>query len=155
MRGRAWGGLLALAVAGLASPAHADEAYAEVIGGISFGPEEDAAIFGLAAGYDWDLTETIFVGLEASLDKEMVKERHVALGIGVRAGLEVTERGKAFVGLNYQSKDCPHCEAAWGFSGGWEQEIGERLYLKGEYKHLATEHEGDKEILIAGLGIMF
>ncbi|TYC92804.1 hypothetical protein FMM79_02010 [Novosphingobium sp. BW1] len=122
---------MAVAVAGLASPARADEAYAEAIGGISFGREQDAAISGLAAGYDWDPTETIFLGLE------------------------MTERGKAFVGLNYQSKDCAHCEAAWGFRGGREQEIGERLYLKGEYKHLATEHEGNKEILTLGLGILF
>ncbi len=138
-----------------AVPALADEAYVEAIGGISMAHDEDAALAGLAAGYDFDLNETLFVGGEVSLEKELVEERHVAVGLGVRTGLEVIEGGKAFVGLNWQSKDCPECQEAWGASAGWEQELSERLYAKLEYKHLILDDEPNKDIVIAGIGVMF
>lgn len=142
-------------IALLPTSALADEAYVEAVGGMSFAHEEDAAIAGLAAGYDFDLNETIFVGGEVTLEKELIEERHVAFGFGGRLGVEAIEGGKAFAGLNWQSKDCPECQQAWGFTTGWEQELGNGLYAKLEYKHLILDEEPNKDIVIGGLGVMF
>lgn len=146
---------VAFALSCVSAPALADEAYVEAVGGVSFAHEEDAVVAGLAAGYDFDLNEVLFAGVEGTLEKELVEDRHFAAGIGVRVGASVTERGKAFVGLNWQSKDCPECDEAWGFTTGFEQELGEHLYAKLEYKHLILAEEPNKNIVIGGIGYMF
>lgn len=148
--------VLALGLAGFGvSSAHADESYAELISGISWNREQSEAIVGIAAGHDFDLDETHFVGVELSLEKELVSERHVAAGIGGRFGRTMMSGGKAFVGVNWQTKDCFECGSAFGFNGGWEQDIAEGIYAKIEYKHLLVNHETDKDIVLAGLGVMF
>ena len=49
--------------------AQANEAYVEATGGGSWNDEATDAIGGFALGYDVDVTETVFVGVEATAEK--------------------------------------------------------------------------------------
>lgn len=144
----------ALALAG--RPALADEAYIEGTGGVSWTSEETDAIAGLALGYDVDLDETFFVGVEGTAEKLLTGGTRVAWGIGGRVGAEVLPRSKIFTGVNWQSKDCRECGNAVGLGVGWEQNLSEKIYAKLEFKHLFVENgEPDANVGIVGLGMMF
>ena len=102
-----------------------------------------------------DVDERIFVGIEGTVEKLLAEDTRVAWGIGGRAGVEVLPRSKAFVGLNWQSKDCRECGNAVGLGAGWEQNVSERLYIKLEFKHLFVNEEADANVGIIGLGVEF
>ncbi|TCU54882.1 outer membrane protein with beta-barrel domain [Novosphingobium sp. PhB57] len=138
------------------TPAWADEAYVEVTGGVNWNDEETDAITGVALGYDVDLNETFFVGVEGTAEKLLTDGTRVAWGIGGRAGAEVLPQSKVFVGLNWQSKDCRDCGNAVGLGTGWEQNLTEKLYAKVEFKHLFVGNgEPNANVGILGLGVMF
>ncbi|MGA1809619.1 MULTISPECIES: outer membrane beta-barrel protein [Sphingobium] len=148
--------LFAAALALVSSPARADEAYVELTGGVSWNSEGTDAISGIAAGYDMDLDERFFVGVEATAEKLLVDDMRVAWGIGGRLGVELVRDNKLFVGVNWQSKDCRECGDAIGLGTGWEHNLTEKLYLKVEYKRLFISNgEPDANVGIVGLGVMF
>ncbi|SNS35461.1 hypothetical protein SAMN06295912_10526 [Sphingomonas laterariae] len=150
--------ILSLAVLPLAAatPAFAGEAYIEATGGISWNDEETNAIAGVAVGYDFDITEGVFVGVEGLAEKPLADDTRVAWGIGGRIGIEPLPEGKAFAGLNWQSKDCGECGNAIGLGAGWEQGLTERLYAKIEYKRLFIgDGEPDANVGIIGIGMSF
>ncbi|MBT8431927.1 MAG: hypothetical protein KJP27_05530 [Altererythrobacter sp.] len=56
-------------VAFLAVPAKADETRVEARGGVVWADGQEEAIIGIAAGHDFHLDESFFVGIEGSADK--------------------------------------------------------------------------------------
>ena len=104
---------------------------------------------------DVDVTETVFVGVEATAEKLLTDGTRVAWGIGGRAGAEVLPRSKIFVSMNWQSKDCRECGNAVGLGTGWEQNLSEKIYAKIEFKHLFIDDEANANVGIIGLGLMF
>lgn len=140
----------------LATPALAGETYAEVTGGISWNKEESAAVLGVAGGYDFELNEKNFAGIEAIAEKELADDTRVSWGIGGRFGGRLISGAKVYAGANWQSKDCGECSDAIGLTAGWEQDLSEKLYAKIEYKHLLIgDGERDKDLAIVGLGVKF
>lgn len=146
---------IALAWCCTGSVAQANEAYVEATGGVSWSDEATDAIGGFAVGYDVDVSEKVFVGVEATAEKLLTGGTRVAWGIGGRIGAEVLPRSKVFVGTNWQSKDCRECGNAIGLGTGWEQNLTETIYAKLEFKHLFVEDEVDANVGIIGLGVMF
>ena len=81
--------LLSLAAAGAtlaATPALANEARVEARGGVIWNGSDSEAIAGVAAGYDVDLGEKTFVGVEVSGDKILTDHTRVSFGASARAG---------------------------------------------------------------------
>lgn len=146
---------LATALAIASSPAIANEAYVEATSGVNWNDEATNAIAGIAVGYDIDLDERIFVGVEGTAEKLLTHDTRIAWGIGGRVGAEVMPESKIFVGLNWQSKDCGECGNAVGLGTGWEQNLSEKIYAKLEYKRLFVSDEADANVVIVGLGLMF
>ncbi|WP_395326967.1 hypothetical protein WBP06_09610 [Novosphingobium sp. BL-8H] len=147
---------LILALTFASRPALADEAYIEGSGGVSWNKESTDALAGIAMGYDVDLNEKIFVGVEGTAEKLLTHDTRVAWGIGGRLGAEVLPRSKIFAGVNWQSKDCGECGNAIGIGTGWEQNLSEKIYAKLEFKHLFVEnHEPDANVISAGIGMIF
>ena len=56
----------------MAAPAQANEARVEARGGVIWGVGDSEAIAGVAVGYDFDLGEAAFAGVEASGDKVLI-----------------------------------------------------------------------------------
>ncbi|WHO37444.1 hypothetical protein PMI04_012775 [Sphingobium sp. AP49] len=147
---------LAAALACASPSALANEAYVELTSGVSWNDEATDAIAGIAVGYDIDLDERFFVGVEGTAEKLLADDTRIAWGIGGRIGAELLPRSKIFAGLNWQSKDCGECGDAIGLGTGWEQNLSEAIYVKLEYKRLFVDSgEPDANVAIIGLGMMF
>lgn len=148
--------LLAFTFTCVSIPAFADEAYVEMTGGVSSNGKKTDAVAGVAVGYDIDLDERFFVGIEGIAEKLLTKETRIAWGIGGRFGAEILPKSKIFTGVNWQSKDCKECSDAIGLSAGWEQNLTEKLYAKIEYKRLFIGNdERDADVGLVGIGVMF
>ena len=75
-----------LASLAVASPALANEARVEARGGVFWADGYTQDSYGVAAGYDFDLGETLFAGAEVSADKIADTGTKVAFGLTGRAG---------------------------------------------------------------------
>ena len=73
-----------IALAAAATPALANEARVEARGGVIWDGGVTEDVWGIAAGYDWDLGEKTFVGLEVSGDKIGVSGRGASLAFPCR-----------------------------------------------------------------------
>ena len=90
-----------LASIAVASPAMANEARVEARGGVFWSDGYTQDSYGVAAGYDFDLGETLFAGAEISADKIADTGTKVAFGFTGRAGVKTGEAGKLFVASGY------------------------------------------------------
>lgn len=148
---------LAATVAAVASPAMANEGRIEARGGAAWvcdgcGTED---VWGIAAGYDWDLGDKAFVGLEVSGDKIGVSGSKVAFSGTVRVGAKAGEKGKFYVNGGFQTESFAG-NGGDPFAGvGFEQGIGKSLYVKAEYRHVFVDSFDDTNILAAGVGVRF
>lgn len=150
--------LIALAAsAALATPALANEARIEARGGVFWtdGYTQDA--YGVAAGYDFDLGETAFAGVEVSGDKIADTGTKVAFGASGRLGAKMGESGKAYVVGGYTTETCDICDNDTVHAGvGYEQGFGKSLYGKVEYRHFFLDQgRQDGNAVMAGLGMRF
>ena len=144
--------VLLAAVAALASaPAFAGEGRVEARGGIYFGNGSDEAFLGAAAGYDFDLGDKAFIGVEGSADVPLVDDTEVVWGIGARAGGKVSEKGKLYATGGVQL--C--CDGADGvYAGaGYQHKFGQSLYGKIEYRHIFGDF--DTNLVGVGVGLTF
>lgn len=140
----------------IASPALANEGRVEARGGVIWNNSNTEAIAGIAAGYDWDLGPSAFVGLEASGDKVLVGNTRVSFGVGGRAGLKVSEVGKFYGAASYQTKLCRFCEDSVSAGAGYQHNIGSNLYGKVEYRHFFVGNGvTDTDAVVAGVGMRF
>ena len=129
-----------LASLALASPALANETRVEARGGViwSNGTSEDT--WGGALGYDFDLGQTTFAGLELSGDKIGATGTKVALyGTG-----------------GYTTETCDACKGQWHLGAGVEQKLSGPFYVKAEYRHhFKNDVVADSDTLLGGVGVKF
>ena len=113
-------------------------------------------IAGVAAGYDFDLGSTAFVGGEVSADKILTDDTKVAFGFTGRLGAKLGEKGK-FYGLGgYSTEACDLCEDSWTAGVGYEHGFGKNLYGKVEYRHYFVDNGiPDADAVAVGLGMKF
>ncbi|MEQ1542258.1 MAG: porin family protein [Novosphingobium sp.] len=145
-----------LASLAIATPALANEARVEARGGViwSNGASED--VWGVAAGYDFDLGDTAFAGFEVSGDKIGVSGSKVAFGGTARLGMKAGESTRLFAAGGYTTEVCDLCEGTWNLGAGAEQNITEKVYVKAEYRHFFENNTvTSSDALVAGVGMRF
>lgn len=134
-----------------ASPAMANEGRVEARGGVIWAGGASEGIAGIAAGYDWDLGETTFVGAEASADKVLVDGAQVVFGLSARAGVKAGERAKIYVDGGYSFSDSDDAIHA---GAGVEYKFTDSLYGKVAYRH-HFDDVIDTDSVAVGVGIKF
>ncbi|PEQ13172.1 hypothetical protein B2G71_06900 [Novosphingobium sp. PC22D] len=138
-------------------PASANEARVEARGGVVWnGNDNSEAVAGLAAGYDFDLGDTLFAGPEVSAEKILDDDTRVSFGFGGRVGAKLGEKGRLFVASTWQTKPCAGCEEFVTLGGGYQHKFAGNLYGKVEYRHLFVgDGFPDADTAFVGLGMTF
>lgn len=134
-----------------ATPAAANEARAEARGGIAWGGGVEEAVAGAAVGYDFDIGETAFFGVEASADHALADGYDFVFGATARVGAEIVKDGKLFVAGGYsfgEGEDQLHLGA------GYEHQVAGPVYVKVEYRHLFSDFV-EANVAVAGVGVNF
>ena len=142
---------LATAAAALvaATPAAANEARAEVRGGVVWAAGAEEATAGVALGYDFDLGTSAFAGVEASADKVLEGGANVVFGTSVRAGAKVGD-GKLYAigGFSFTEHD-----DSWHLGAGYQHKVGSNLYVKAEYRRFFDVVDVNSAVF--GVGVNF
>ncbi|WP_432767964.1 MAG: hypothetical protein HEQ22_11075 [Sphingopyxis sp.] len=143
--------LLSAVVATPALAAPAGEGHVEVRGGLITGNGIDEGTIGLAAGYDFDLGSTTFVGAEVAGDKVLVDGSDVQFSAGGRVGAKLGDAGKLYAtgGYTFSDIDDPYVGA------GYQHKFGQNVYGKVEYRHQFISNFGDFDSFVAGVGFAF
>ena len=147
-----------LASLAIATPALANEARVEARGGVVWANGSSEDIWGVAAGYDFDLGSMAFAGVEVSGDKIGASGTQVSLGLTGRVGVKAGEKTRIYANGGYNTKwcDAPFCEGQWGAGAGIEQTISGKVYVKAEYRHLFEQNfMPGTDALAAGVGMRF
>ncbi len=142
--------LAAAAAAVVATPALAQtagEGRVEARGGIAWAAGNEEAFAGVAAGYDFDLGEQAFVGVEASADKVLAGGAEVLWSIGGRLGAKVGPQGKLYANGGYGWTK--GADAAY-IGAGYQHKFGTNVYGKLEYRR--TLNTGP-DVNFAGVGL--
>ena len=147
--------LLAVAAFGAAAtPALANEARVEARGGVYWLPGASKGVAGVAAGYDFDLGEIAFSGVEVSADKILTSGTKAAFGFTGRLGAKLAGT-KLYAAGGYTTEPCDLCQGSWHTGVGAEVPIMMKAYGKLEYRHFYTSNAPDSDALVAGVGIRF
>lgn len=145
---------LAAAVA-VPAAAQAQEAMgtgrAEVRGGIAWASGEEEAVAGAALGYDFDLGDSAFIGVEGSADHLLADGADFVWGLGARAGIRVNDAGRLYAAGGYafgDGEDTPYLGA------GYSHRIGQSVYVSAEYRHFFSDFL-DVNAATVGVGFNF
>ncbi|HNN55604.1 MAG TPA: outer membrane beta-barrel protein [Novosphingobium sp.] len=146
-----------LASLAIATPAMANEARIEARGGVIWANGTSEDVWGAAAGYDFDLGDTAFAGVEVSGDKIGTTGTKVSWGFAGRLGAKVGEQGKLYGVAGYNTENCSSCnDDAFSAGAGYQQGLGKSFYVKGEYRHFFTSNGlPDADAVVAGVGMRF
>jgi len=144
----------AAAVAAFATPAYANEARVEARGGVIWADGDSEAFGGLAAGYDFDLGTSTFVGVEVSGDKVFTDNTKVAWGFTGRAGAKVGA-GKLYAAGGYTTEFCDVCDGNWHIGAGYQHSLGTNLFGKLEYRRYLVDNFSDTNAVAVGVGMTF
>ncbi|KPH60447.1 outer membrane protein [Novosphingobium aerophilum] len=148
--------LAAVAAVAAATPALANEARVEARTGVIWDGSDSEAVAGVAVGYDYDLGDKFFVGVEGSADKILTDNTRVSWGVGGRAGFKVLPATKLYAASTWQSKFSKYGNSAVAVGGGVEQGLGSQFYAKAEYKHLLVgDNTPDADVGLVGVGYKF
>ena len=161
---------------GLAAPAHAEAPVlrAAVIGGLERTDSapgsgaEDGLYYGVQLGADWDLGG-IKAGIEADLGDSTAKapnggnqaRQSVFASAAVRLAVPVTDATRVFVrgGYAYHKIDYatgPSFDGhGYTLGGGAELDLGQSLFVRGEYRYSDYGQTVRGQQFVAGLGIRF
>ena len=134
-----------------AAPAFAQtsgEGRLEVRGGIAWAGGADEAFAGVAAGYDFDLGDKAFLGLEAGADKVLVSGSNVFFTGAARVGAKVGENGKLYVLGGYGFVEGGGDGAFAG--AGYQHKFGQKFYGKIEYRRTLVS---GTDVNFAGIGL--
>lgn len=138
-----------------ATPAVANEIRVEARGGVVWEEGNSDAVAGVAAGYDFDLGEKTFVGMEVSADKRLVDGAKVAFGFTGRAGAKLGA-GKLYADGGYTTTFDNAYVDSWHLGAGYEHSFGEKLYGKVSYRHFFNEDVAiDSDAVVVGVGVKF
>ena len=139
-----------------AAPAMANEARVEARGGVIWNGSDSEALAGLAAGYDVDLGQKTFVGVEVSGDKILTDHTRISFGASARAGAKLGEAGKLYAVGGYATKPCKFCEDSFNVGAGYQHNFGQKFYGKVEYRHnFVGNGVRDTDVAGVGLGVRF
>ena len=139
-----------------AAPAMANEARVEARGGIVWNGSDSEAVAGAAAGYDFDLGEKSFAGVEVSGDKILTDHTRVSFGASARAGAKLGDPVKLYAVGGYATKPCKGCEGSFNLGAGYQHNFGQNFYGKVEYRHsFVGNGVKDNDAAVAGLGVRF
>jgi hypothetical protein len=137
------------------TPALANEARVEARGGVVFGSGDEEAIAGVAAGYDYDLGTSAFVGGEVTADKILTDGTKVSFGFNGRIGAKLGEQGKLYAVGGYNTEACDLCDGTWTAGAGYEHSFG-KIYGKLEYRHFFVDNGfDDLDAVSVGIGTKF
>ena len=147
---------LAAVSAVLATPALANEGRIEARGGVVWDGSDTQDVYGIAAGYDFDLGSSAFAGVEVSGDKIADTGTRVAFGATGRLGAKVGGNAKVFVDGGYTTKNCALCDDAIHAGAGVEVGFASNLYGKLGYRHFFVANgSSDFDAVVVGLGVRF
>jgi outer membrane immunogenic protein len=128
------------------------EGRVEVRGGIAWAGGAEEAFAGAAAGYDFDLGDTTFVGIEAAADKVLVDGSEIFFTGAIRAGAKTGANGKVYVLGGYGFTDGAGDGAFAGL--GYQHKFGSNFYGKVEYRRTLVSGT-DINFAGVGLGVSF
>ena len=146
----------AAALAALAAPAAAQdsgEVRAEVRGGIIWAYDASEETAGAAIGYDFDLGETMFAGVEGSVDKVLVDGADAVFGVSTRLGTKTSDAGKLYATLGYTFENDTFYDAIV-LGAGYEHKLNDTLYVGAAYRHFFSDY-GDLDAATISLGAAF
>ncbi len=143
------------ATAAFASPALANEARVEARGGIAWDSGSTEDIWGIAAGYDFDLGDTAFAGLEVSGDKVGAPGTKVMFGFAGRLGAKLGEKTKLYVDGGYGTEGCTGCGGDPFGGVGVEHTVAGNVYGKLFYRHYFIDAATDVDGVGVGVGVKF
>jgi outer membrane immunogenic protein len=142
--------LLGAAAAALAStPAMAaGEGRIEGRAGLAWAAGTEDFVAGVAAGYDFDLGETVFAGPEVAYDTNF--DGLDAINLGGRLGFKAAEKTKVYLAAGYDVGDIDEFNAGVGV----QQSFGEKVYGKVEYRRYFFNGT-DLNAAVVGIGVKF
>jgi opacity protein-like surface antigen len=138
----------------VAAPASANEGRVEARGGVVWGYGSSEGVAGVAAGYDWDLGSSAFVGAEVSADKILASGAKIQFGVNARLGLNAGESTKVYATGGISTKPASGLDEAWNAGAGVQQDLGGTVYIKAEYRHYWVSG-GDFNAVVGGVGVNF
>jgi len=177
-----------IALAATATPACAEGFRAEIHGGWDHvqGSEEDddGVLYGLGLGYDFNVGQKGFIGVDFSLDDSSTKDcersaivandraclsagRDIAAGI--RGGVKVGERGKVYALAGYTNaryktsyttpagvttRDAANLDG-FRLGAGYEHNLTSNVYGKVEYRYSNYESDISRHQVLFGVGLNF
>lgn len=139
------------ATVAFAAPAQANEGRVGVHGGVLWSDGDSEGVLGAMAGYDFDLGQQGFVGVEGSVDKILEDGVDLIGSLTARGGLKVGAKGKAYALAGYtftEGDDLPHAGL------GYQHKLGERFFVNAEYRHYFADGP-DANAATVGLGLTF
>ncbi len=177
----------AIAMTAMASPAFAKGAYVQVQGGYDkvsvAGSSDDGVAYGIAAGYDFALSDKAFIGVEASLDDSSTKEcESDVLAVGdrlcalagrdiaavARLGYNLSEASQLYVLAGYTNarlkvtyddgiSKVSAADNGDGFrlGAGYKHNFGGNLFGKLEYRYSNYEADFSRNQVLAAIGMNF
>ena len=146
--------LAAVAAIATAAPAAANEGRIEARAGMSFGSNQsEEFVGGVAAGYDFDLGDAAFIGVEGSVDKIFVDGSGVVLGATTRLGFK-SGGNRYYVNGGYTDLTCDYCGDAVHAGAGAEFALTQQVYGKVEYRHFFLDGT-DSNVVALGAGVRF
>lgn len=134
----------------ISTPALANEARVEVRGGIAWVAGASTESIGLSLGYDADISESFFAGIEAVADTDFDISDPV-LGVNARLGAKVGENGKAFVTAGYAYDTWSEFDDAV-VGAGYQHNVGTNALLSIQYQRYV---DLDINRATVGLGFRF
>ncbi len=143
----------ALLSAVVATPALAQngEGHVEVRGGYITGSGLDDATLGVAGGYDYNLGDKAFAGVEIAGDKVLIDGAKVQFSSGARLGANLGTNGKLYAtgGYPFGQIDDPYVGA------GYQHKLTQNVYGKVEYRHQFINNFDDTDAFAVGVGFAF
>lgn len=143
----------AIAAMTAAVPAYASgEGRVEARGGIAFAGGQEEAFIGAAAGYDFDLGDKAFVGVEAGADKVLQGGTDVLFSVAGRLGVKAGDKARIYALGGYGvagGEDDPF------IGGGVQFNLGAKAYGKVEYRRVLSNNTTDVNLAGVGFGIRF
>jgi outer membrane immunogenic protein len=135
------------------APAYASgEGRVEARGGIAFTSGIEEPFLGIAAGYDFDLGEKAFIGLEGSADKVLQGGSPVLFGVSGRLGVKASDKARIYAlgGYGFTKDDSDPFIGA-----GVQFNLGSKAYGKVEYRRVLTSNFPDVNLAGVGFGVRF
>ncbi len=137
-----------VAAALCATPAMAaGEGRVEARGGIAWAGGADEFVGGVAAGYDFDLGDSAFVGGEVSYDTDF--DGFDGVNLAARLGGKIG-KGKLYATVGYDVADIDE----FNIGAGYQHSFGDKVYGKVEYRRYLLNGT-DLNAAVVGIGLKF